>query len=112
MPNARATTCNRNAASLLARPEALHSAAEACFRETTTIGMRRQQVDRFILERAQCRFGTPERMLEVKQVQRPQGASTKLESRDLRYVTGHAERERLRKLALDMAGSAGDTEDD
>ncbi len=97
---------------LLARPEALHSAAEACFRETTTIGLRRQHVDRFILERAQRRFGTHERMLEIKQVQRPQGDSAKLESRDLRHVSAHTERERLRNLALDMAGSAGNKEDD
>ncbi len=93
---------------LLARPEAMQDAIVACFQETTTIGLRRQYVDRCVLNREQHQIEIQERVLEIKQVQRPTGRSTKLESRDLRHVSGHAERERLRSLAVNTAGSAGD----
>jgi len=91
---------------ILARPGSLAGAAEACFRETTTIGLRWQEQNRLLLPRRQATVDTGDRTLGVKIVQRPQGSSAKVESRDLLDVESHTARDRLRQAgamaALDI----------
>jgi uncharacterized protein (DUF111 family) len=84
---------------ILASPGRLNAVADACFRETTTIGLRHQEVCRFLLTRDQLDVSVGGRTLDVKAVRRPQGVSAKAESDDLASVAGWRERERLRRKA-------------
>lgn len=88
---------------VLARPDRLGAVADVCFRETKTIGLRRQGIDRLTLRRDR-RVATIEgREVGVKVVQRPQGATAKAESVDLAEVDGWQQRERLRREATKAA---------
>lgn len=90
---------------MLIRPDRLNAVAEACFRETTTIGVRWGEANRFVLSRRQVKVRVDGAEVEAKQVQRPDGPSAKVESRHLRESSTWQERERLRhqgaRLALD-----------
>jgi uncharacterized protein (TIGR00299 family) protein len=93
---------------VLARPERLEAVAEACFRETNTIGLRHQEIDRFVLARDQRQVSAGGRDLGVKVVQRPGGSTAKVEADDLAHVTGFREREKLRRLTgLEALGQSG-----
>ncbi len=61
------------AVQVLARPEGLAAAIEACFAQTTTIGLRHDRVARAILERR----ATAVEALPVKEVRRPNGKLTR-----------------------------------
>jgi len=84
---------------LLLRPEALQNVVDRCLRETTTIGVRWRTVERLALARRQVEVEIEGRRLEVKVVERPGGATAKVESRSLAGVADAAERTRLRRLA-------------
>jgi len=84
---------------VLARPERMQAVAEVCFRETTTIGLRWNECDRFVLPRSESTVQVEGRELGVKRVQRPQGATAKVELQDLAGADGQAQRLRLRRLA-------------
>jgi hypothetical protein len=88
---------------VLLRPEALHAVADRCLRETTTIGLRWHTVERLALARRQIEVEVEGRRLEVKIVERPGGATAKVESRSLAEVDDAAERARLRRLGEDAA---------
>ncbi len=99
---------------VLAAPDALDAAVEACFRDTTTIGLRTHMVEGRALVR---RFATIEvegRETTVKLVERPgeNGAAVvtgKAEADHLRPVASHAARTRLRQEAERLAvGRDGD----
>jgi hypothetical protein len=95
---------------ILAHREDLGTVAEACFRETTTIGLRWGETQRYLLPRRQHQVQLDDKTVEAKQVQRPDGPTAKVESRDLRDAGGQREREQLRQsaeLALDD-GTAND----
>ena len=95
---------------VLAAPDALDAAVEACFRETTTIGLRTHLVEGRALAR---RFATVEidgQGTAVKLVDRPgeDGAvvvTGKAEADHLRPVASHAARMRLRQQAERLAVS-------
>ena len=94
---------------VLARPDAFGAVTEACFHETTTIGLRWQPVQRTMLVRGQQRIEVDGQPLEVKRVQRPDGPDAKVESRDLAGIEGSAQR---RQLAADgVAKTLGDRHD-
>lgn len=97
----RLVTCVR----VLARPEALETVAAACFRETTTIGLRHQTVERLVLERRAAEVEVEGRTFRVKTVVRPgHGQTAKLEAADLDDLPGgQGERTRLRAVAERMA---------
>jgi uncharacterized protein (DUF111 family) len=98
---------------VLARPGELSAVAEACFRETTTIGLRWQQIARFVLSRRAQRLQLADGPLEVKLVQRPDGTGAKAEVRDLAGQAGHAERQQRRRLGEQTAlGGDPDREPD
>jgi uncharacterized protein (TIGR00299 family) protein len=80
---------------VLARLDASDTVTEACFRETTTIGLRWQPMRRTMLVRGQQQVDVNGRQLEVKRVLRPDGPDAKIESRDLAGIEGSARRRHL-----------------
>ena len=79
---------------LLVEPTARRSVADACFTETSTIGLRWQAARRAVLPRASAEAGA----VRVKTVTRPAGRSRKAESDDLAALAGlHARRAAKRK---------------
>lgn len=88
---------------VLARPEALDAVIEACFRETTTIGLRYGTVKAVALPRRAGEVEVDGRRLRVKAVERPGGATVKAEADDVAGVPGHATRAWLRQAAVNRA---------
>jgi pyridinium-3,5-bisthiocarboxylic acid mononucleotide nickel chelatase len=95
---------------LLARPEVLDDVVKACFRETTTIGLRTHLVQGRTLARRMQTVLVDGEALRVKTVERPGGRSGKTEADDLASAEGQAARMVLRLRAQQMAAVA--TEDD
>lgn len=92
----RITACIR----MLADPADLENVLEACFSETTTLGVRHQIVERSVLQRTHRTVETAGRQMRVKIAQRPRARTAKTEADDLLNVAGgRAEREQLRHAA-------------
>ncbi len=88
---------------LLAEAADLEGVFEACFNETTTLGVRYQFLQRRKLDRASTTVEAAGRQLRVKVAQRPGSSTAKVEADDLRNVIGgRAERERLQREAERM----------
>ncbi|MBP1183989.1 LarC family nickel insertion protein [Methylobacterium sp. PvR107] len=87
----------------LARPESLAAAIAACFRETTTIGLRYHRVERAVLDREAHTVEQAGRPVRVKVVDRPGGRTAKAEADDARDHAGHAVRAILRHEAERLA---------
>ena len=83
----------------LVRPDALEDAIEACFRETTTIGLRTHLVEGRALRREMLEVAVDGRPVRVKRVERPGGATSKAEADDASDGASHAVRTRLRREA-------------
>lgn len=82
---------------LLVRPTAIAPVIDACFLETTTLGMRWTIEKRAVLQR---RSVEAEAGVGVKLAERPEGALTaKAESDDLATIAGHQAREEHRSAA-------------
>lgn len=79
---------------VLAAPAASEAVAAACFRETTTLGIRVQRAERRVLMRES--WSTHDGM-RVKRAQRPGAATVKVEIADLSRAGDHAAREALRR---------------
>jgi uncharacterized protein (TIGR00299 family) protein len=86
---------------VLARPPQLAAIIDACFAETTTLGVRHQLLERSVLERSEAAVaGADGRAVRVKLARRPDGAiSAKAESDDLRPGGGRSARETLRRAS-------------
>jgi uncharacterized protein (DUF111 family) len=84
---------------LLAVPSALHAVAEAVFRQTTTLGLRVQTVERLELTRQTQGVELEGRPVRVKLAERPGGVTAKAEADDIQAGTGQADRAALRRLA-------------
>lgn len=96
---------------VLARPDMLEAVAAACFRETTTIGLRSQIVQGRMLPRRFAEIAVEGQDLRVKLVERPGAAGQaeltgKAESDHLLHLEGHAARTRLRRAAERQAEGA------
>jgi hypothetical protein len=87
----------------LVRPESLEAAIEACFRETTTIGLRYHRVAGAVLDREARTVEHAGRPVRVKIVDRPGGRTAKAEADDARGHPGHAVRVALRREAERLA---------
>jgi uncharacterized protein (DUF111 family) len=93
---------------VLAAPDDVDRVIEACFSETTTLGLRSQIIERRILERGHATVDVDGRSVRVKTAQRASGVTAKAESDDLRNVPGgRAEREGVRQLAEQMSSRGG-----
>lgn len=89
---------------ILADPGDLENVLEACFIETTTLGVRHQIVERRKLKRTQRTVESGGRKVRVKTARRPRARSAKAEADDLLNLAGgRAERERLRRAAESAA---------
>lgn len=88
---------------VLTQPEALAAVTEACFRETTTIGLRMHLVDGLVLPRREAQVAVGERSMRVKLVERPGGVSGKADCDDAADIEDHAGRARLRRQAEQIA---------
>lgn len=84
---------------VLAAPDTLPEVTAACFRETTTIGLRTHLVEGQALRRRIARTVTDGKAVDVKLVDRPDGVSGKAEADHLLSLPGHATRARLRRQA-------------
>lgn len=85
---------------LLARPERLDAVLDACFLETSTLGIRWHVVDRAVLPRADRVAASGGRSVRVKTALRPDGRRTeKAQMGDLVEADGRAGREALRRAA-------------
>ncbi|MBI2800177.1 MAG: LarC family nickel insertion protein [Gammaproteobacteria bacterium] len=90
---------------VLARPEMAESVTAACFRETTTIGLRLQRLERRTLERRAARTQSG---LRVKIAERPGGATAKAEIADVLDDDDHRTRGARRAAAEAEALGYGD----
>lgn len=101
---------------VLAAPDALDAAVEACFQETTTIGLRTHTVEGRALARRFAAVEVDGQKATVKLVERPgeDGATVvtgKAEADHLRPVASHAARVRLRQQAEQLAVSRNQDSD-
>jgi uncharacterized protein (TIGR00299 family) protein len=89
---------------VLARADSETAVARLCFHETTTLGLRMADVRRHTLARSAAVVEAEGRSLALKHAHRGDGAaSLKVEAESLRAVSGHEERERLRRLARESS---------
>ncbi len=88
---------------VLAAPDALPLVTAACFRETTTIGLRTHLVEGQALRRSTARTVVDGIPVDVKLVERPDGRTGKAEADHLIGLAGHATRLRLRRQAEALA---------
>jgi uncharacterized protein (TIGR00299 family) protein len=85
---------------VLAELDGIEGVFDACFRETTTIGLRYQRMQRRKLARTAASVEAGGRQVRVKVSQRPGRATAKVEADDLLNVMGgRAEREAMRAEA-------------
>jgi hypothetical protein len=85
---------------VLAEPDGAQQVIEACFDETSTLGLRSQIVERHVLPRRQETIEVSGRRVRVKLAQRPGSHTAKAESDDLLAVSGgRAAREETRREA-------------
>ncbi|MSQ59398.1 MAG: LarC family nickel insertion protein [Betaproteobacteria bacterium] len=93
---------------VLAQPSYLDAVCEACLKETTTLGVRHEILQRTTLSRSQTTVEAGGNSLRVKLAERPQGTTAKTESDDVRKAAGNrAERDSIRKVASLRALSRG-----
>ncbi|MCJ2057267.1 LarC family nickel insertion protein [Methylobacterium sp. J-048] len=88
---------------VLVQPESLEAAIAACFRETTTIGLRHHAVARAVLDREAVTVAPEGRPVRVKVVDRPGGRTAKAEADDALNQASQADRARLRRAAERLA---------
>ena len=85
---------------LLAEVADMEGVFDACFSETTTIGLRFQVMQRRKLARASTTVEAAGRQMRIKVAQRPGRETAKVEADDLlNVIGGRAERERLQREA-------------
>ena len=92
---------------LLAHPADLAAVIDACFRETTSIGLRYHVVQRATLSRTFTEVAVGARRVRVKSVDRPGGRTAKAEIEDVAAGGSQAQRARLRARA-ERAARDGD----
>ncbi|MCJ2013299.1 LarC family nickel insertion protein [Methylobacterium sp. J-076] len=95
---------------VLARVAGLDGAIAACFRETTTIGLRHRTMAGIALPRESVTVEAEGREVRVKTVARPGGRTAKAEADDALSGQDHATRARLRRAAERIALARGDGE--
>lgn len=82
---------------VLVTEDAEQEVVAAVFDETTTLGLRRLPVERFILDREMASGEANGHTLRVKLATRPSGRTAKVETDDLSGISGAAARKRARR---------------
>lgn len=95
---------------LLASPDRIDAALEACFVETSTIGLRYHIVNGAALPRQMKDVMVDGKRIRVKCVERPGGGTAKAESDDVMTQQNHARRMRIRARAALGASNAEDAD--
>jgi len=96
---------------ILVKPEHQSAAINACFHETSTIGLRHRETNRWTLQRKELKIETASNNVGVKISQRPGGNDVKAEQRDLNYYGGYQQRQQIRRQVESQALQQ-DKEDD
>jgi hypothetical protein len=97
---------------VLCRREALGDVIDACFTETTTLGLRFDTVVRAKLRRDRSGVGAGGTPVAVKLARRPGGALTaKAEAEDLKSIRGYDARQRARADAEEEARRTAESDD-
>jgi len=97
---------------LLVKPEAADAAIEACFAETSTLGVRRARVRRRLLPRREVAVSLADGEVRAKRALRPDGLATvKAESDDLSAVPSLAERRARANEIERVVEAKGDCDD-
>lgn len=86
---------------VLARADVESAVVDACLRETTTLGVRIERVERAVLAREEIVRDVDGARVRVKRAQRPDGATSKTESDDVAALPSAAQRARARRKAED-----------
>ncbi len=86
---------------LLVRPGEEDGLVAACFDTTTTLGIRREAVDRYVLDRESLVVSHEDREYRVKVAARPEGATAKVEIEDLGLDRNI--RQTVERLALEQS---------
>lgn len=97
---------------VLVRADALDTVIDACFRETTTIGVRHHPAEGVALKRHMRCVEVDGLPLRVKIVERPGGRTAKAESDDVLAQRGHGARVSLRRRAEALALADGPADPD
>jgi uncharacterized protein (DUF111 family) len=87
----------------LVRADGMEDAIVACFRETTTIGLRHHIVAGAVLPRRSTTIDVDGWPVRVKMVDRPDGPTAKAEADDALRHKSHAARFELRRRAEQLA---------
>lgn len=89
---------------VLVQPASLDAACEACLKETTTLGVRHEIIQRKTLARSFAQVQSGPHSVRVKLADRPHSRTAKVESDDIQAAAGdHAARESLRQSATTIA---------
>jgi uncharacterized protein (TIGR00299 family) protein len=97
---------------ILAEPAAAQDVFEACFNETTTLGLRWQVMERRVLARRHKTVQLEGRNVRVKVAERADTRTAKAESDDLLALSGgHVVREQARRAAEDAGLRRADEEE-
>jgi pyridinium-3,5-bisthiocarboxylic acid mononucleotide nickel chelatase len=85
---------------VLAHPSARDTLLDACFCETTTLGIRWRTEARRVLPRQLHQLEVDGNPVQVKSAHRPDGLSAKVENRDVAFANSYAQREALRQQGV------------
>ncbi|GHA87475.1 nickel pincer cofactor biosynthesis protein LarC [Modicisalibacter luteus] len=82
---------------LLTIPEYFDDVLEACFRQTTTLGIRYHEIERKLLAREHSKAATSQGRVRIKSAARPTGTTRKAEADDIaRFTESHQQRQQVR----------------
>jgi uncharacterized protein (DUF111 family) len=81
---------------ILSKPGALEVVCEACLRNTATLGLRWQLIQRRVLVRHTHTVEIEGQKRQVKMALRPDATTAKIESRELQHINSYAQRQTLR----------------
>ncbi len=93
---------------VLCRAGQAEAVVRACFEQTTTLGVRLQEVERRLLAREAGIVAVEGQPLRVKYAERPGGRTAKVESDDIAEAPDQAARSRLRRQVQSMPGEPGE----
>mgnify|MGYP002725615977 CR=1 FL=1 len=97
---------------ILVTPEHQAGLFDACFHETSTIGLRYRETSRWTLHRQQQQVEIEQSVVGVKLCQRPDGMDAKAEQQDLNLHAGRRQRQRVRQQAETQALQSDRENDD